>query len=102
MLAGTTWGAGEKTLRTSALALCYSVAEYCAPVYRNSAHTNLVDVQLNNNNNSNNNTNITSIALKSSGVQAQKRNKTKSLIIFKSRGHTGVRGRRLFKVEKQF
>ena len=48
MLAGTTWGAGAKTLRTSALALCYSVAEYCAPVWRNSAHTNLVDIQLNN------------------------------------------------------
>ena len=48
MLAGTTWGAGAKTLRTSALALCYSVTEYCAPVWRNSAHTNLVDVQLNN------------------------------------------------------
>ena len=48
VLAGTTWGAGAKTLRTSALALCYSVAEYCAPVWRNSAHTNLVDVQLNN------------------------------------------------------
>ena len=48
MLAGTTWGAGAKTLRTSALALCYSMAEYCAPVWRNSAHTNLVDVQLNN------------------------------------------------------
>ena len=38
----------DKTLRTSALALCYSVAKYCAPVWRNSAHTNLVDVQLNN------------------------------------------------------
>ena len=48
MLAGTTWGAGAKTLRTSALAVCYSVAVYCAPVWRNSAHTNLVDVQLNN------------------------------------------------------
>ena len=48
MLAGTTWGAGAKTLRTSALALCYSVSKYCAPVWRNSAHTNLVDVQLNN------------------------------------------------------
>ena len=48
MLAGTTWGAGAKTLRTSALALRYSVAEYCAPVWRNSAHTNLIDVQLNN------------------------------------------------------
>ena len=48
VLARTAWGAGAKTLRTSALALCYSVAEYCAPVWRNSAHTNLVDVQLNN------------------------------------------------------
>ena len=48
MLDCTTWGAGAKTLRISALALCYSVAEYCAPVWRNSAHTNLVDVQLNN------------------------------------------------------
>ena len=35
-------------LRTLALALCYSVAEYCAPVWRNSTHTNLVDVQLDN------------------------------------------------------
>ena len=48
MLTGTTWGVGAKTLRTSALAICYSVAEYCAPVWRNSAHTNLVNVQLNN------------------------------------------------------
>ena len=48
MLAGTTWGAGAKTLRTSALALRYSVAEYYAPVWRNSAHTKLIDVQLNN------------------------------------------------------
>ena len=49
MLAGTTWGAVAKTLRTPALALCYYVAEYCDPVWRNSAaHTNLVDVQLNN------------------------------------------------------
>ena len=48
MLAGTTWGAGATTLRTSALALCYSVAEYCAPVWKNSAHTNLVEVRQNN------------------------------------------------------
>ena len=50
--------------------------------------------------------NITSIALTSSGDRARKRNKTKSSIKFKSRGHTGVvismRGRRQFKVEKQF
>ena len=38
MLAGTTWGAGAKTLRTSALALCYSVAEYCAPVWGEIVH----------------------------------------------------------------
>ena len=48
MLAGTTWVAGATTLRTPALALCYSVAEICTPVWRNSAHTNLVDVQLHN------------------------------------------------------
>ena len=46
------------------------------------------------------------MALKSSGARAQKHNKTKSLFKFKSRGHTGViircRGRRLFKVEKQY
>ena len=44
MLAGTTRGAGAKTLRTSSLALCYYMVEYRAPVWRNSAHTNLVDV----------------------------------------------------------
>ena len=31
-LAGSTWGASTNTLRSSALALCYSAAEYCAPV----------------------------------------------------------------------
>jgi len=46
-LAGSTWGASDNTLRSSALALCYSAAEYCAPVWSRSAHTNQVDVQLN-------------------------------------------------------
>jgi len=46
-LAGSTWGAQTSTLRTAALALCFSVAEYCAPVWCRSAHVNLVDVQLN-------------------------------------------------------
>jgi len=32
-LTGTTWGANASTLQTSALALCYSVAEYCCPVW---------------------------------------------------------------------
>jgi len=31
-LAGSTWGAGANALRSSALALCYSAAECCAPV----------------------------------------------------------------------
>jgi len=46
-LAGSTWGASAHTLRPSALALCYSAAEYCAPVWSRSAHTSKVDVQLN-------------------------------------------------------
>ena len=46
-LAGSTWGANATTLRTSALALCYSVAEYCCPVWSRSAHTGLFDAQLN-------------------------------------------------------
>ena len=32
-LAGLGWGAGAKTLRTAALSLVYSTAEYCAPVW---------------------------------------------------------------------
>jgi len=46
-LAGSSWGADAETLRTSALALCYSVGEYCAPVWCRSAHAGLVDAQLN-------------------------------------------------------
>ena len=46
-LAGSTWGASANTLWSSALALCYSAAEYCAPVWSRSAHTSRVDVQLN-------------------------------------------------------
>jgi len=46
-LAGSSWGAQASTLRTSALAICYSVAEYCAPVWSRSSHTNLIDSQLN-------------------------------------------------------
>ena len=37
-LAGSTWGASTNTLWSSALALCYSAAEYCAPVWSRSAH----------------------------------------------------------------
>ena len=46
-LAGSAWGASGNTLPSSALALCYSEAEYCAPVWSRSAHTSQVDVQLN-------------------------------------------------------
>ena len=46
-LAGSTWGADAPTLRTAALGLCYSAAEYCAPVWARSAHTSKVDVALN-------------------------------------------------------
>ena len=43
-IAGSTWGASTSTLQSSALALCYLAAEYCAPVWSRSAW---VDVQLN-------------------------------------------------------
>ena len=33
-LVGSGWGAGAKTLRTAALSLIYSTAEYCAPAAR--------------------------------------------------------------------
>jgi len=40
------WRANANTLRSSALALCYSVAEYCCPVWQRSTHVSLVDAQL--------------------------------------------------------
>ncbi|XP_072039193.1 uncharacterized protein [Amphiura filiformis] len=46
-LAGTSWGASAKTLRTSTLALVYAPAEYCAPVWSRSHHTHQVDTGLN-------------------------------------------------------
>ena len=46
-LTGTRWGSNADVLRTSTLALCYSVAEYCAPVWERSAHTHQIDTQLN-------------------------------------------------------
>jgi len=44
-LAGSSWGANANTLRSSVLALCYSVAEYCCPVWQRSTHVSLVDAQ---------------------------------------------------------
>jgi len=44
--AGSSSGANANTLRSSAPALCYSVAQYCCPVWRRSTHVSLVDAQL--------------------------------------------------------
>ena len=46
-ISGTDWGADGNTLRTAALALIYSAAEYCAPAWYNSSHKGKIDVQLN-------------------------------------------------------
>ena len=46
-LVGSFWGARPHTLRTSAMALCNSVAEYAGSVWFQSAHVNRVDVALN-------------------------------------------------------
>ena len=46
-LAGTDWGAPAPVLRTSAIALIYSVAKCCVPVWGRYAHVQNVDTQLN-------------------------------------------------------
>lgn len=46
-LCGTTWGASATVLRTTALALVYSCAEYCSSTWINSAHSKKVDIELN-------------------------------------------------------
>ena len=45
-IAGTSWGAKQSVLRTSGLALCYSAAEYAAPVWSRSSHTHQIDTKL--------------------------------------------------------
>ena len=47
ILANTKWGADPSTLRQTALAVCYSTAEYCSAVWGRSAHACKVDVELN-------------------------------------------------------
>lgn len=47
-LSGTTWGATASTLRTSAVSLVYSTAEYCCPVWSHSAHIGRIDTILSN------------------------------------------------------
>ena len=46
-LAGSSWGAYTSTLRTGALALVYSAAEYASPAWCRSTHTRKLDVALN-------------------------------------------------------
>ena len=46
-LANSSWGANTFTLRATALALCYSVAEYACPVWERSSHAKKVDASLN-------------------------------------------------------
>jgi hypothetical protein len=41
-------GIEAQNLRTASLALVYSSAQYCAPIWLNSAHVHKLDVQLNN------------------------------------------------------
>ncbi|VVC38525.1 Hypothetical protein CINCED_3A007996 [Cinara cedri] len=45
-LAGTSWGCKANVLRTSAMALVYSVSEYYAPVWGRNTHCKSVDSQL--------------------------------------------------------
>ena len=46
-LSNSKWGANPSTIRTTALALCYSVAEYKAPVWARSSHAQKLNPELN-------------------------------------------------------
>lgn len=46
-LAGTTWGCSAETLHITTMAMVMSVADYCSPIWMNSAHVSLVDTQIN-------------------------------------------------------
>ena len=46
-LSSSKWGPNASTIRTTALALSYSVAEYAAPVWARSAHSYKLDSELN-------------------------------------------------------
>lgn len=45
-LAGTSWGANTQVIRTSTIALFYSVAEYFSSVCKGSTHCKLIDIEL--------------------------------------------------------
>ena len=46
-LANSKWATNARTIRTTALALCYSTAEYAAPVWARSSHANKLKPVLN-------------------------------------------------------
>ena len=46
-LANSWWGTNARTIRTTALALCYSTAEYAAPVWERSAYAHLLNPEFN-------------------------------------------------------
>ncbi|KAK3887092.1 hypothetical protein Pcinc_008779 [Petrolisthes cinctipes] len=46
-LANSKWGTDPNTLKTTAVALCFSTAEYCVPVWARSCHASAVDAELN-------------------------------------------------------
>ena len=46
-IANSKWGTNARTIRTTALALCYSTAEYAAPVWARSSHANKLNPVLN-------------------------------------------------------
>ena len=45
-LANSRWGPNARTIRTTALALCYYTAEYAAPAWERSAHAHLLNPEL--------------------------------------------------------
>ena len=46
-LSNSKWGANASTIRTTALAVCYSVAEYASPVWARSYHAHKLNPELN-------------------------------------------------------
>ena len=46
-LSNSKWGANASTIRATALALCYSVAKYAAPVWATSSHAQKLNPELN-------------------------------------------------------
>ena len=46
-LANPKWGTNASTIRTTALGLCYSIAEYAAPELSRSSHADILDPELN-------------------------------------------------------